>query len=80
MAWREIDVDDETWYVQPAAERRANQSLWQLTLSFRSTEGENRKSFWATYPIESTSKSSIFTQAENITDEVLKQVLTEHEN
>ena len=80
MAWREINVDDETWYVKPAAELRANQSLWQLMLSFRSTEGENRKSFWTTYPIESTSKSSIFTQAENITDEVLKQVLTEHEN
>ena len=80
MAWREIDVDDETWYVQPAAERQANQSCWQLMLSFRSTVGENRRSFWTAYPIESTSKSSIFTQAEKISDEVLKQVWSEHEN
>jgi hypothetical protein len=80
MPWRVIDVDGEVWHVQPAAERRANQSVWQLMLSFRavSTRGSAR-AFWASFPIESTSKSSLFLQAERISDEALHELLCQHQ-
>ncbi len=78
MAWRVIDCNDEVWHVQPAAERRANHSLWQLMFSFRQVAGVDKRAFWTSYPIESTSKSSIFTQAERLSDEKLRELLTEH--
>lgn len=65
--------------MQPAAERRAHQSLWQLMLSFRTTTGGDRRAFWASYPIESTSKSSLFVQAERISDEALRDLLCQHQ-
>jgi hypothetical protein len=79
MAWRVISRDGEEWHVQPAAERRANQSLWQLTLAFRvANQTTEPRVFWASYPIESTSKSSLFMQAERISDEALRDVLIQH--
>jgi hypothetical protein len=79
MAWRILSREGETWHVQPAAERRANQSMWQLVLAFRRPDtGEGRRSFWATYPIESSSKSSLFQQAEKLSDEALHEVLNQH--
>ncbi len=79
MAWRVISRDGEEWHVQPAAERRANQSLWQLTLAFRvANQTAEPRVFWASYPIESTSKSSLFMQAEKISDEALRDVLIQH--
>ena len=79
MAWRVISRDGEEWHVQPAAERRANQSLWQLTLAFRvANQTTEPRVFWASYPIESTSKSSLFMQAERISDEDLRDVLIQH--
>ncbi|HKI95699.1 MAG TPA: hypothetical protein VJ992_10460 [Gemmatimonadales bacterium] len=79
MAWRVISRDGEEWHVQPAAERRANQSLWQLTLAFRvANQATEPRVFWASYPIESTSKSSLFMQAEKISDEALRDVLIQH--
>lgn len=79
MAWRVISRGDEEWHVQPAAERRANQSLWQLMLSFRTpSRVEEPRAFWASFPIESTSKSSLFMQAEKISDEDLRDVLIQH--
>jgi len=79
MAWRVIATEGEVWHVQAAAERRANVQLWQLMLSFRaaSTEREPR-TFWAPYPLESVSKSSLFLQADRITDEALRAVLEQH--
>lgn len=80
MPWRIISLDDQVWHVQPAAERRAHQSLWQLTLSFRAVNtGGERRVFWAPYPLESTSKSSLFMQAEKISDDALLSLLTEHQ-
>lgn len=81
MPWRIINHADQVWHVQPAAERRAHQSLWQLMLSFRSTTtaGE-RRAFWASYPLESTSKSSLFIQAEKISDQALRELLSEHQS
>ena len=78
MAWRTIQNHGETWLIQPAAERRANAMLWQLMLSFRSTNAGESKVFWAKYPIESTSKSNVFSQAERISDEDLRDLLAEH--
>lgn len=79
MAWRVIAREGEVWHVHPAAERRANQSLWQLMLSFRhADQASKQESFWASYPIESTSKSSLFMQAERITDEALHELLSQH--
>jgi hypothetical protein len=79
MAWRILSREGETWHVQPAAERRANQATWQLVLAFRrrTTDG-GRRSFWAAFPIESSSKSSLFLQAERISDEALHEVLSRH--
>lgn len=79
MAWRVIATGEEVWHVHPAAERRANARLWQLMLSFRAVEGNRQpRTFWAPYPIESVSKSSLFLQADRITDEALREVLTQH--
>lgn len=79
MSWRVISHADQTWHVQPAAERRANQSLWQLMFSFRTTVGGERRAFWASYPIEATSKSSLFVQAEKISDDALRDLLCQHQ-
>jgi hypothetical protein len=79
MAWRVIATEGEIWHVQAAAERRANAQLWQLMLSFRAAgEGRQPRSFWAPYPLESVSKSSLFLQADRITDEALRAVLEQH--
>ena len=79
MACRVIDTEDEVWHVQAAAERHADERLWQLALSFRCYDG-NRKSaaFWASYPIESGSKSSLFALADRIQDDELRNVLANH--
>lgn len=79
MPWRVINTEDEVWYVRPAAERRANNKLWQLTLSFRSENPTREpRAFWASYPLESESKSALFNQADRITDDTLREVLSQH--
>ena len=79
MAWRVIDTQGEVWHVQAAAERRADKKLWQLTLSFRCYGGDRKSSaFWATYPLESRSKSSLFALADRIQDDELREVLAQH--
>ncbi len=79
MPWRVIDRDGEVWHVSPAAERRANHQLWQLMLSFRAARRDAEpQAFWAPFPIESTSKSSLFYQAEKISDDALREVLSQH--
>jgi hypothetical protein len=72
-----IDAAGETWHVQPAAERRANAQLWQLVLSFRSQTAADRRAFWAPFPIESVSKSSLFYQAERIPDDALRELIAQ---
>jgi hypothetical protein len=79
MAWRILSREGEVWHVHPAAERRANQSTWQLMFSFRaSRNGAGSRCVWASFPLESSSKSSLFIQAEKIPDEALHEVLTRH--
>lgn len=77
MAWRMLDVGEETWNVAVAAERRANSDQWGLVLSFRGA-GPNPRRFWAPYPIHATSKAAIYAQAETLSDQELITVLTEH--
>ena len=76
MPWRVIAYGDEVWHVQPAAELRPNEPAWQLMLSFRASSGSLRdKAFWTRYPIEATSKSALFLQAELIPDAALSNLL-----
>ncbi len=78
MAWRKIDQDGVTWHVQAAAEWKANAKYWRLMLSFRPADTEpKRRAIWAPAPIESDSKSSLFQEAERLTDETLKEMLVQ---
>jgi len=80
MSWRVIAHGDQVWHVDAVAERRANTSAWQLVLSFRAAAESGpgrRRSFWTPYPLEATSKSSLFIQAERISDAAIVQVLAD---
>lgn len=77
MSWRVIAHGNQVWHVDAVAERRANTASWQLVLAFRSASEGRRVSFWTAYPLEATSKSSLFLQAEHIPDAALSKVLTE---
>ncbi len=74
MSWRGIAHGDQVWHVDAVAERRANTAAWQ-----RAGEGGEgrRRSFWTPYPLEATSKASLFIQAERIPDTALSQLLAE---
>jgi hypothetical protein len=78
MPWRVIAHDNQVWHVDAVAERRAHTQAWQLVLSFRAaTDRVRGRSFWTLYPLEATSKSSLFIQAERIPDTALTQLLAE---
>ena len=82
MSWRVIAHGDQVWHVDAVAERRANTAAWQLVLSFRAASEPllrvgGRRSFWMPYPLEATSKSALFIQAERIPDTALSQLLAE---
>ena len=79
MAWRVVDNGDEVWHVQAAAEMRADVKVWQLVLSFRSKQAKAEpRSFWAPYPLESSSKSSLFQAADRLSDDAIREVLVQH--
>jgi len=73
MPWRVIAHGDQIWHVDAAAERPPNTEAWQLVLSFRAASGG--KASWTLYPLEASSKSSLFIQAERIPDAALTQLL-----
>jgi len=86
MSWRVIAVGDQVWHVDALAERPANTYAWHLVLSFRTAAvrprapeaggaGGARRSIWAPFPLEATSKSSLFLQAERIPDAALSELL-----
>ncbi len=77
MAWRVVEHGDRHWNVTIAAERRPNSAQWNLVFSFRCASTD-RQSFWATYPLSSTSKGALFAQAEKLSDEALTAFLSEH--
>jgi len=78
MPWRVIALGDQVWHVDAVAERRANTEAWQLALSFRAASARLKgPSFWTLFPLEATSKSSLFIQAERIPDAAISQVLAQ---
>ena len=88
MPWRVIALGDQVWHVDALAERPANADAWQLVLSFRAAAGgpgpgggpgagAGKRSFWTPYPLEASSKSSLFIQAERIPDAALSQLLSQ---
>ena len=76
MAWRVVKHADRTWNVSVAAERRANSNAWALVLSFR-PEGPGERSVWAEAPLQSSSRSAIFVQAERLSDAKLTEMLAQ---
>lgn len=79
MAWRVLSHQGETWHVHVAAERRPNTVAWQLVFSFRRPPSAGGEAFWAPYPLESPSKSSLFAQAERIPNDALAALLIERD-
>lgn len=77
MAWRVVAHGDTVWKVAVAAERAPQTSSWRLVLSFRSA-GSQQTSFWTPYPLVSASKSALFAQAEQISNDKLTAVLADH--
>ena len=78
MPWRVIAHDNQVWHVDAVAERRAHTQAWQLVLSFRAVaERPRARSFWTLYPLEATSKSALFLQADHIPDAALARLLQE---
>lgn len=77
MAWRVLELGDETWNISIAAERRANSDQWGLVLSFRSA-GTTPRRFWAPAPIQSTSKATLYALAEKLSDRDLIELMNEH--
>ena len=77
MAWRTLEVGDEKWNVSVAAERAAHSDQWGLVLSFRSG-GASPRRFWATTPMQCTSKASVYSLAEKLSDRDLIDVLNDH--
>ena len=79
MAWRVLDNGDEVWHVQPAAEMRPDVKVWQLVLSFRAKQATAQpRAFWATVPLESSSKSSLFKAADRLSDDAIREILVQH--
>jgi hypothetical protein len=77
MAWRVVEHADRRWHVTVAAERRANATQWSLVFSFRSAPPDPR-AFWVAYPLSSQSRSALFAQAEQITNDTLTSLIVDH--
>jgi hypothetical protein len=77
MPWRVLEVGEETWNVSVAAERRANSDQWALVLSFRSG-GTSPRRFWIPHPIYANSKAGLYSQAEQLSDHELREIVTDH--
>lgn len=77
LPWRMLAHGDQVWHVDAVAERRAHTQAWQLVLSFRAAGERRGQAFWTLYPLEATSKSSLFNQAERISDAALSQLLAD---
>ena len=78
MAWRVVE------HGRPSLERDGRRGaptptrrngIWSSRFGASSTE---RQSFWATYPLSSSSKAALFAQAEKLSNEALTAFLSEH--
>jgi hypothetical protein len=74
VAWRVLEHAGRMWNVSLAAERRPNSPQWHLVFSFRPGE-PGQRSIWAQYPLASSSKSTLFVQANRISDKDLIELL-----
>ena len=78
MAWRVITFRDKIWSVEALAARPAQADVWHLRLSFRANSGRMQEpALWADYPLEASSKSALFLQAERIPEASLVRLLAE---
>jgi hypothetical protein len=77
MPWRVIAHGDEVWHVDALAERRPHAVAWQLVLTFRAASAGSGRRFVTPFPLEATSRSALFIQAERIPDRDLVTVLAE---
>lgn len=78
MVWRLITYRDKTWSVDALAERPPHSYAWRLRLSFRVKSGRMQESaLWIDYPLEASSQSALFLQAERIPDAALARILAE---
>lgn len=75
MAWRRVSHGDTVYDVMAAAERAGPSAAWRLVLAFRAS---GRRAVWAQYPLIASSRSSLFAQADRLTDEKLSAVLADH--
>ena len=64
-------------HFSPPGAMPANAAYWRLVLSFRAA-GPEARSFWALYPLESTSRSALYSQADRIPVDRLAAILSEH--
>jgi hypothetical protein len=74
MPWRVLEHAGRRWNVSLAAERQPSSSQWHLVFSFRDAE-PGRRSVWVTYPLSSSSKTTLFAQANRISDQDLIKLL-----
>ena len=77
MPWRVIAHGDQVWHVDAVAEKRPHMQSWQLVLSFRVASEGRRQRFWTLFPLEASSKSALFIQAERIPDRAISALLQE---
>lgn len=77
MAWKEVTVGPDRWAVAPVAERLANAGAWRLVLNCRCSSQAGR-AVWAPTGLQSSSRSDLYAQADRLSDDRVKAVLTEH--
>jgi len=78
MPWRVIAHGERVWHVDALAERAPHAGAWQLVLAFRTAMADPGQRFRAPFPLEATSKSALFIQAERIPDRQLVDLLADH--
>jgi len=74
MADRAVTIDGTRWRVSLLAERIPHGSAWRLVVGFRSPDPD-RRSVWATYPAEFSSRSALFAQADRLSDDAVANLL-----
>ena len=78
MAWRVIAYGEKIWNVDARAERPAHSHAWHLRLSFRVNSGRMQEpALWADLPLEASSRSALFLQADRVSDKALARLLAE---
>jgi len=74
MADRAVTVDGTRWSVSVLAERAPHGNSWRLVVGFRSPD-PSKRSVWATWPSEFTSRSALFAQADRLSNDAIAGLL-----